>query len=187
MKLFQFHQTSITQKKKLMNIIQNNKESLTIIDKPCKLSFLLFITTITSLYFFIVNFSVLNQEQCIAFSSTILLLSFSTYATRKKFYMDFDTTTQTVGWYREELFRTHKGTFKFSDIKDVMRKEVTGSDDKSYNISVRLKNGTKIKITMYESTIEEYEAIRDTIMDYLEKYTTKSERSCNSHYYKLGI
>ena len=162
----------MTQKKRLMNIIQNNKESLTIIEKPWKLSFFLFIITIISLYFFIVKFSVLNQEQCIAFSSEILLLFFSVYATRKKSYMNFDTTTQTVSWYREELFHTYKGTFKFSEIKDVMRKEVTGTDDKSYNISVRLKDGTKIKLSMYELTLEEYEAIRDTIMEYLEKHAT---------------
>ena len=164
-----------------MNIIQNNKGSLTIIEKPWKLSFFLFIIMITSLYFFIVNFGVLNQEQCIAFSSTILLLSFSVYVTRKKSYMNFDTTTQTVNWYREEPFHTYKGKFKFSEIKDVMRTELTGTDDKSYNISVRLKDATKIKITMYDSTIEEYEAIRDTIMDYIEKYATKSKQSYNSH------
>jgi len=86
--------------------------------------------------------------------------------------MNFDATTQTVSWYREELFRTYKGTFKFSEIKDVMRKERTGGDDKSYYISVRLKDDTIIKMSMYDSTIEVYEAIRDTIMDYLKKYAT---------------
>jgi len=109
-----------------MSKIVNNKESLTIVEKPWKLSFFLFIITITSLYFFIVNFSVLTQEQCIAFSSIILLLSFSVYVTRKKSYIYFDTTTQTVNWYREEPFHTYKGKFKFSEIKDVMRKELTG-------------------------------------------------------------
>lgn len=154
-----------------MHIIQNNKESLVLIEKPWRLSFFLFIIMSISLYFFIVKFTLLNQEECIASGSGILLLLFSIYATRKKSYINFDTTTQTVSWYREELFHTDKGTFKFNEIEDIMRKEVTGADDKSYHISVRLKDDAKIKLSMYESTIEEYEIIRNTIMDYLEKYT----------------
>lgn len=154
-----------------MDIIQNNKESLTITEKPWKSSFFLFIITMLSLYFFIINLNALNPEQYITASIIILLLSFAAYATRKKSYIHFDATLQTVSWYREELFHAHKGTFKFSQIKNIMRKESIGADDKSYFIFVRLKDETKIKITLYELEIEACEVIQNTISEYLEKYT----------------
>ncbi len=152
-----------------MKIIQNNGDALHIVDKPWRLSVFFIIVAIFMLYLTMKNFEDLTRGQSIGLGVNILFLFFIIYAVRKKAYIYFDNHTKSVNWYREEIYAKNSGTFKFEDIDDIVRKEMGGTDGRSYRVEVKLKNGESIPLVMYYSSLEKNETIRKTIVEWLKR------------------
>jgi len=158
-----------------MKVIENDENSLLIVDQPWRLALLFSVIGLIALFMFIKYFSSLNQVQMIGAGVNLVFLGFIIYATRKKAYMHFDNKAKIVKWYREEVYETKQGTFEFDEIKTVVIQEVAGTDGRSYRVAIKLKNEEVVPLVMYSSAMKRHKEVRVVITSWLEKYSNYTE------------
>lgn len=146
-----------------MNIRSVNDEELVFSHKPWKLPLLYVLVLIFILVKFLNRFDTLSFSNISAYILGILFLLFLIFLITRKAEVTFNSTSQTVRWSRQEIFKTIEGNASFSSIEDIIIQRQPATDEGSYRVVILLKDNQRIPIVYHYSSVEDPYAIKQEI------------------------